>query len=130
MTKVKIQEVFKVGNPPKDPKLIAKIQHPKNNKKAVRCVLQNNELFFNVGDFLQPFKNKLYEYAIKLCLPSHAKNLKKVWMAQRAWDSIQNIVEKKLSKKGIEDAIIEGVNSSTLFALPPEIKDENNVGEE
>ena len=51
-------------------------------------------------------------------------------MAQRAWDSIQNIVEKKLSKKEIEVAIIEGVNSSTLFALPPEIKDENNVGEE
>jgi hypothetical protein len=124
MAKILITELFRIGNPPKDKRLICNVKHPANRKKAVRCILQNQELFFNVADFIGPYKNPMFGYAISVCLPSHAKNLKKVWAAKRAWEAIQKVVEKKLSKKELKDTIEKGVKAGTLFPEPKLIKTE------
>jgi len=121
MSKVSVEEVFRWGKTPTNPDLIHLIKHPKDHKRKVRCILQNQELFFNIGDFLKPFKAPVYQIAINVCLPSEHRNLSQIWMAKRAWEAISEKVKKKLSINQLKKEIKKGVTEGTLF---PDLEDE------
>jgi hypothetical protein len=112
---VKISDVFKVGKVPQNAEATLKLPHPANKKKRVRFIRQETGTFFNVGDFLKPYKNPSYEIAIKVCLPKDNRNLSQIWMAQKAWEAMAEVIKKGHSKSTLEAEIFRGVSDGTLF---------------
>ncbi len=91
-----IAQIYKFGPAPDNPDQVFKGVHPKNKKKIVRFIKQENgKLYFNVGDWLKPYKNKLFEKIVKSTVkPPANKRLDQLWMMMDAWQAIENAVKK------------------------------------
>ena len=104
--------IYRFGPPPDDPKRMNKEKHPKNAKKTVRFINQNGVMYFNMGDWLKPYKNKLFEKMVKSTVkPPANKRLNELWMMVDAWQAIENAV-KKNSKP---EEVVKKWQSGRLF---------------
>jgi len=88
-----MNKVYKYGSASDFPNMITKSAHPLNRKKAVRFIKQGEDLYFNMGDWLKPYKNKLFEKLVKGTIqPPNNKRLDQLWMWIAAWQTIENAV--------------------------------------
>jgi len=107
-----MSNVYRYGPPPNNPEQVHKQPHPLNKKKTVRFINQNNKMYFNMGDWLKPYKSKLFEKMIKMTVKPPANiRLDQLWMWIDAWQTIENAVKKH--KNPIE--VIEIWESGRLF---------------
>lgn len=105
-----MNNIYRYGPPPDN---LIKQPHPHNTKKTVRFIKQENgKLYFNMGDWLKPYKNKLFEKMVKSTVkPPANKRLDQLWMMVDAWQTIENAVKKNI--KPIE--VIKIWQSGSLF---------------
>lgn len=87
--------VYRYGDVPDKPGHMIKKPHPLNGKKTVRFIKQEDRLYFNVYDWLKPYKNALYRKMIKSTVkPPAGKRLDHLWMWIDAWQAVINAVTK------------------------------------
>jgi hypothetical protein len=83
------EKIFVFGKPSgRAPGIFSSQPHPKDKKAEVRFVKDvrlGETLFFNMQDFLKPYKNKKYQKVIKNMLPRKHRNLDRVWMNTKAF---------------------------------------------
>jgi len=88
-----MNKVYKYGSASDFLHMITKQAHPLNKKKAVRFIKQGEDLYFNMGDWLKPYQNKLFEKLVKGTIqPPANKRLDQLWMWIAAWQTIENAV--------------------------------------
>lgn len=93
-----LANVYRYGDAPDDPELMLRKEHPKNAKKTVRFINQEGRLYFNMGDWLKPYKNKMFEKMVKATVkPPANKRLDQLWMWIDAWQIIESAVKKNKS---------------------------------
>jgi len=89
--------VYRHGPPPDNPEHMHRQPHPLNKKKAVRFINQDGRMYFNMGDWLKPYKSKLFERMVKMTVkPPANKRLDQLWMWIDAWQIIEKAVKKNM----------------------------------
>ena len=94
--------VYRYGDVPDNPDHMIKKPHPKNRKKTVRFIKQEDRLYFNVYDWLKPYKNPMFLKLIKATVkPPANKRMRELWMWIEAWQTIENAVKNPEKAKDV-----------------------------
>lgn len=107
-------KIFVLGKTPKDGHPCRlDLPHIINKNLMVRFVKdsETGALYFNMKDFLIPYKNnKKYMRIVKKILPRGMKNLERTWMQIKAWHEISEGIA-----NGTEKDVISGWKERNLF---------------
>lgn len=106
-------KIFVFGLDPGDASSFRKeMNHPKFKGHKVRFVKDafSGTLYFNMKDFLGPYKKNPYEKIILSLVPRRFRKMNRIWMSTTAWDEIRVGIE-----RGKHEEVITGWKERSLF---------------